>query len=77
MQDINKRELKIQEKRKNTPWREFLMEIVSRQRVTFYKNNGLISRYPETERIGTIIKGGNDYELIREDLVKYGREYDF
>ena len=54
MQDIHQRELKMQDKRKQTPRRQFLKEVASRFGVGFYKNNGIISRFPETDRCGTI-----------------------
>ena len=40
----------IQEKRKKTPFREFVKEIASWNVVNIYKRNGQISRYPETAR---------------------------
>lgn len=54
MSDIHQRELKMQEKRKQTSFRDFLKEVVSRFNVNFYKNNGIISRFPETDRCGTV-----------------------
>jgi hypothetical protein len=38
MQSIKVWEDKMKEKRKNTPWREFLKEIASWRPLTFYKN---------------------------------------
>jgi len=35
---LKQRQLKIQEKRKKTEWRDFLMEIASWQPVMLYKN---------------------------------------
>jgi hypothetical protein len=55
MPDLTHRQQKIQEKRKQTPFRNFVMEIASRQPVGFYKNQGLISRYPDTNRTGILI----------------------
>ncbi|MEI6774383.1 MAG: hypothetical protein WCL18_06450 [bacterium] len=48
MSDIKIREEKIKEKRKQTPRAEYIKEIASRYNLTFYKNNGLISRFPVT-----------------------------
>jgi malate synthase len=51
MTNLEQRNQKLQEKRKNTPWREFVKEIGSRLPIFLYKNNKMISRYPATERI--------------------------
>jgi hypothetical protein len=52
MQDLTYRQQKIQEKRKLTPWRTFLLEIASRYGYGFYKNGGGISRFsPSIQRI--------------------------
>lgn len=60
MTNLQYRQEKIQEKRKKTPFRDFMREIASWRPITFYKTKGLISRYPETDRIGSII-GAKDY----------------
>jgi hypothetical protein len=39
MQSIKQWEDKMQEKRKKTPWREFLKELSSWLNLSFYKNN--------------------------------------
>ena len=49
---------KIKEKRKQTPFREFVMEIVSWISFNFYKNQGLISRYPVSDRVKYIVPVG-------------------
>lgn len=41
----------IQEKRKKTPWREFLMELGSWEWLNLYKKDGKICRYPDTGRV--------------------------
>ena len=69
MSNIKQRERKIQEKRKQTPWKVFIKEICSRQPLVFYKNSGKISRYPETWRIGTLISQ-KDFHDQRDFLVK-------
>lgn len=55
MSNLQDRQQKIQEKRKQTPWRDFLREIASRRPLLFYKNQGLVTRYPSTERVGPMI----------------------
>lgn len=41
----------IQEKRKKTPFRDFLKELGSWEILNLYKRDGKISRYPESDRI--------------------------
>jgi hypothetical protein len=47
---LKHRQEKIQAKRKNTPWREFVMEICSWYNLSLYSNNNHISRYPSVSR---------------------------
>ena len=54
MSNLQHRQSKIQVKRKKTPWREFVMEIASWVPLNFYKNQKQISRYPVSERIGSL-----------------------
>lgn len=54
MPDIKQRELKMQEKRKQTSFRDFIKEIASWFNANFYKNQGIVSRFPETKRCGKI-----------------------
>jgi len=68
MADIKKWELKMQEKRKNTPWREFLMEICSWTPLVFYRNDKYISKFPVGNR--SQITSFSDFESERENLNK-------
>lgn len=52
---IKKRQAKIQAKRKNTPWRQFVMEIASRDNLTFHKHQWVVTKYPNTKRTWKII----------------------
>ena len=61
MTDLQHRKQKIQEKRKQTPWREFVKQIASWQPNVFYKVDGLTSRFPRTDRIGNITKYSDFY----------------
>lgn len=72
MADIKHRQEKIQDKRKKTSFRDFVREIASRYPFVLGKNNGLVSSYPQTNRIGTIIKQ-IDFEKIRETLLFQGK----
>ena len=63
MSDLSHRQQKIQEKRKQTSFRDFVMEICSRQPFNIYNINGMLSRYPDTDRKGNVI----DNPLISTD----------
>ena len=54
MSNLSYRQQKIQGKRKQTPWRDFVMEICSWMPIILYKNNGLISVYPDNGKISII-----------------------
>ena len=68
MPDLNHRKQKIQEKRKKTPWREFLKDVASWRPMTFYKNQGLTSRFPNTPRTKHIVSP-KEFENIRDGLL--------
>ena len=55
MTNLQHRQQKIQEKRKQTPFREFLMEIASRYPMNLYKHTKLLSIYPESDRQPKIV----------------------
>ena len=73
---------KIQEKRKTTSWNDFIMEIASWYPLSMYKNNWLISVFPETWREGKIIPS-NKYQqnysnlLVDTDLFHWSFLKDF
>jgi hypothetical protein len=46
---------KIQEKRKQTPFRDFVMEIASRTPLNLYKKDGFITCYSDPTRSGPLI----------------------
>ena len=75
LMDLHVRELKMQERRKETSRRDFIREICSRRPVTFYKIGNFISRYPESPRIGKIVWHKEAAEQ-RDALVNYGLSYD-
>jgi len=66
--DLKKREQKIQEKRKNTPFRDFVRDIWSHFPVNLYKYNWMISKYPDTDRIDKIIpaKSRDNYPIVEQ-----------
>ena len=55
MQDLRSREAKIQAKRKETLFRDFVQEITSRYNFNLFRYQGFISRYPEEERNKNIV----------------------
>lgn len=61
----------IQEKRKKTPFREFIKELWSWEILNLYKRNGRICRYPESDRIKVL----DDKEY--RNATSYFRDYDF
>ena len=56
MPDLKYRQQKIQEKRKQTSFRDFVKEIGSWMPLVFYKHNGEISRYPVTDRLKNLVQ---------------------
>jgi hypothetical protein len=62
MADLTHRQEKIQQKRKQTPFREYLMEICSWYSLNIYKIDGILSRYPDTDRKGTLEQDPNIWE---------------
>lgn len=50
MSNLNYRKQKFQEKRKNTPWREFMRDFASWYPTNIYKHEGMFTRYPATPR---------------------------
>ena len=65
---------KIQEKRKQTSWRDFLMEISSWYTLSLYNNKGIISRFPDTDRVKNVIPN-KKFEENRDNLLELGINY--
>lgn len=76
MQTLEQRQKIIQQKRKKTSFRDFLLEIASWCPLKFYKNQWYISRYPNTERSNTLTDIKN-YEEIRNEWVWLDYSWDF
>ena len=55
MPDLAYRQQKIQEKRNQTSFRDVVMEVASRKPLNIYNIQGMLSRYPDTERKGDIV----------------------
>ncbi len=54
MSNLQSRQEKIQAKRKQTSWRDFVMDICSWWPIVFYKNNNIVSKFPPTNRSSII-----------------------
>lgn len=68
MSNLDYRQKKIQEKRKKTPWREFVMEIASRVPLMFYKlDNGDISALDSTGRVDI-----KHFEFFEKERIWFG-----
>ncbi len=65
---------KIQEKRKKTPLKEFLLEIPSWFPVVLWKNNGFISRFPQSWRV--TITSKKNFDDLRDTLWEYWKEFE-
>ncbi|MEI8091599.1 MAG: hypothetical protein WCG98_05220 [bacterium] len=75
MVDIQVRQDKMKEMRKDTPFREFIKTIASLRALGFYKNNGMTSIFPDVGRIKGVISH-KDFEAGRDALTKSGIDYD-
>jgi hypothetical protein len=67
MPDLTHRQAKIQEKRKQTPFREFLQEIASWFILNIYRVDEILSRYSNTERKGLIVS--DPYVSMNNDQI--------
>lgn len=68
------RQKKIQERRKNTSFRDFLLEVASWYTINLHRNNALLSRYPATTRTPIIVseidynRSGNQMTTLPYDF---------
>jgi hypothetical protein len=76
MQDIKRREQKMQEKRRGTPWRDFLKEICSWYSIVFYKNNNKISIYSEARKLDLTLST-KEFEDYVDTLTKQWLDYNW
>jgi len=67
MPDLKVREDKIIEKKKHTNFRDFIKEVGGRYPLVFNKNNGMLSRYPQSDRIKEVVKGA-DFDAQADTL---------
>ncbi len=75
MTSLQTRQEKIQAKRKQTPFRDFVREVCGWYPFVFYKNNGLVSTYPDTSRSCPVIPHQKFNESI-DNLTQNGKDVD-
>jgi hypothetical protein len=73
MSSLSHRQQKIQEKRKQTPWREFVMEIISYYSLNLYKKDNTISSFSPHTYYNII--NWLEFEQTRQEYCKLGKEY--
>jgi len=77
MSNLQHRQSIIQEKRKKTLWRDFVMEIASWQQFNFYKDVHWISRYPITKRINKLVTADDFFSINEWIYVEYDLNISF
>jgi len=74
MSNLSYRESLIQKKRKQTPFREFIRDIASWTPLSFYKFDGVVSKFSKTERIHSVLNVSDKNSL--ENISHNEKEYD-
>jgi len=69
MNSLKHRQEKLQNHRKNTPWRKFLMDIVPWQPLMLYRTKEKIGRYPDTERTPTLVSPEEFWDLMESNTI--------
>jgi len=75
MSNLNHWKQRIQEKRKKTPFSEYLKEIGSWYPLVLSKDGNKLSRYPITDRVWSL-SDTHEYEEMREWFIESGLAYD-
>lgn len=75
MADIKIREDKMIERKKMNDFRKFIKEVGGRYPLVFSKNNGLLSRYPKTDRIKGVVKC-EEFEKEVDSFIANGLMFD-
>ena len=57
MLDLKFRQKKIRERKMRSSPKEVLKDVASWSLIVFYKVNGMISRYPQSDRVNNIVDG--------------------
>lgn len=77
MSNLQQRQEKIQIKRKQTSFRDFVRECASRQQFNFYKIDWRVSRYPDTNRISKLVDADSFYEINQNTYIDYNNSISF
>gem|GEM_PF-1168729 len=64
----------IQEKNKNLSYSEYSRTILSWLPFVLHKNNGMISRFPKSDRIKGVVKS-SEFDKNSDDLINNGIDY--
>ena len=75
MQNLKHWQEKIQEKRKQTSFRDFIKDIASWQPIVFHKSSWMVSRFPSTDRMPEVV-GYSDYYDQGWSEYTHGIDYD-
>jgi hypothetical protein len=74
MPDLNYRQAKIAQRQHAMSFRDFVMHVVSRRPLTFYKNHGVFSHFPPDSTIKTVDFATFSQE--RSNYTIYGKDWD-
>lgn len=72
---LSHRQTIIQNKRKQTPWRQFIKEIASWKVLSFYKHGTIVTKFPRTPRVSNVLTP-SDFEKYRSGLTDLWIEWD-
>ena len=75
MNNLSQRQTIIKEKKMQNSFRDFIRDIASRYPLVIYKQQWMLSLYPEHERSCKVISH-QDFESSIPDLVSQGLDYD-
>jgi hypothetical protein len=67
MPGLGHRQQKIQAKRKQTSWKDFVKELGSWKPLTFHKIDGKLSVYAPDARVGNVVDP-SEFDTLRDDL---------
>jgi hypothetical protein len=76
MSNLQYRQEKIQQKRKQTSWRDFVRDKMSRKSLNYNKVDGLVSRFPQTDRIPPLLSITQLNDIIDTVSTTYHLDYD-
>ncbi|MDR2190294.1 MAG: hypothetical protein LBP53_03770 [Candidatus Peribacteria bacterium] len=77
MHDLTYRQEKIQQKRKQTPFRDFVMEIATWFPAVFHRNGTFVSRYPNTPRCDSLSTYNDFFDTAPKQTLDVYKELTF